>query len=427
MVSPSSATIRTWPVDDLTRVPAWIYSDPELYEREMEKFFYGEGWSFVGLECEVPTPGSYKRSWIGERQVILTRDLDGGIHVVENRCAHRGAPVCWKNRGEARGLVCPFHHWAYDLKGDLKSLPFMRGVKGKGGMPGDFDRSQHGLGKLRTFRRGGAVWASFVHDGPDFESYVGPEIMPLYDRLFSGRELKLLGYSRQHMKANWKVYIENVRDPYHATILHPFFVTFGLFRADVRFDSLAPQGGRHVITMSKYSAQTAGSDNEASRQMANIKQGFTLEDMSVVSPIDEFGDGMMAHFTVFPSLVVQQHANVFSLRQIIPRGVNEMELCWIQFGYADDDEAMAEARMKQGNLVGPAGYVSLEDGEIVCLVNDTLRSRPQADLVIEMGGKEIDLPNDSMLTEGLIRAFYQFYRQEMGIPAGAPVGQGSCG
>jgi len=89
-----------WPAEGPTRVPYWIYTDPDVYAREMEVFFYGPSWNYVALDCEVPQPGSFKRSWIGERQVIVVRKKDGGIHVLENRCAHRGARVCWTNKGQ---------------------------------------------------------------------------------------------------------------------------------------------------------------------------------------------------------------------------------------------------------------------------------------------------------------------------------------
>src|SRR3546814_2763266 len=96
-------------------------------------------WNFVGLDCEVPEPNSFKRSWVGERPVIITRDAGGEIHVVENRCAHRGSLLCWKNRGQAKDITCPYHHWTSYLSGALMGLPFLRGVQGKGGMPRDLE------------------------------------------------------------------------------------------------------------------------------------------------------------------------------------------------------------------------------------------------------------------------------------------------
>lgn len=404
-----------WPAPAMTRIPNWVYTDPALFEREIAHFFHGRTWSYVGLECEVPEPGSFKRSWIGNRQVVMTRDLDGGINVIENRCAHRGTPVCWKAKGHAQDLVCPYHQWSYDLKGNLLGLPFFRGLNGKGGMPRDFNKADHGMRKLRVATRGGMVWASFADDGPDFETYCGPIILGLYDRVLSGKPLELLGYSRQKLKINWKLYAENTRDPYHATILHSFFITFGIMRADVRFDNDAPEDGRHVWIGTRFSPDNAKAVNDASKQLSNMKEGLTLRDPGVVTPVAEIDDGLIATFSILPSMVLQQHANVFSVRHVIPKSVNEIELCWTQFGYADDDPALRSARLKQANLVGPAGYVSLEDGEVLSLVQQNVQDNPDGVQVIEMGGRDVNLPSDTMLSEGILRAFYQFYRRELSL------------
>ena len=129
---------RTWPKEGWTRIPFWVYTDPELFEREMDHFFYGPSWNYVALDCEVPEPGSYKRSWIGQRQVIVVRKADGDIAVLENRCAHRGARVCWQNKGRVDSFTCPYHQWNFALDGRLQGIPLKRGALGKGGMPADF-------------------------------------------------------------------------------------------------------------------------------------------------------------------------------------------------------------------------------------------------------------------------------------------------
>src|SRR5690242_10364368 len=90
---------HVWPGEDMTRVPYWVYTDPEIYARELERFFYGPTWNYVGLSCEVPNPGDFKRYWIGERSVLIVRDEDGSISVLENLCAHRGSQVVWAARG----------------------------------------------------------------------------------------------------------------------------------------------------------------------------------------------------------------------------------------------------------------------------------------------------------------------------------------
>ena len=76
------------------------------------------------------------------------------------------------------------------------------------------------------------MFASFDHDVESLEDFLGPTILRYFDRLFDGRELKILGYNRQRIPGNWKLMQENIKDPYHPGLLHTWFVTFGLWRAD---------------------------------------------------------------------------------------------------------------------------------------------------------------------------------------------------
>jgi len=406
---------RKWPAEGVSRVPAWIYSDPEIYARELEVFHYGKVWNYVGLDCEVPEPNTFRRSWIGERPVIITRDADGEIHVVENRCAHRGSLLCWQNSGKAKDLTCPYHHWSYSLKGDLMGLPFLRGVQGKGGMPRDFDKAKNSLTKLRVAVRGGSIWATYSDETPPLEDYLGEEIFTRLDRLVSRRPLRLVGYSRQVVDSNWKLYWENSRDPYHATLMHPFLSTFGILRTDGDYHSVPLQEGRHEYTYSQYDPELRNRTSEASAQIKSIKTTLQIQDTDVVnSVVDEFNDGMMGAFQVFPTILVQQYFNCLVVRHIIPKGVGRHELVWTYFGYADDDEQVSELRLKQSNLVGPAGFVSLEDSEVLSLMQPVVEGSPHALQVLEMGGHGTEAQS-TMMTETLIRAFYDFYRREMGL------------
>ncbi len=404
-----------WPDVGPSRVPAWIYSDPALFHKELEVFHYGPRWSYVGLACEVPEPGSYRRSFVGLKPVLITRDMDGEIHVLENRCAHRGAPVCWNQRGQAKELVCPYHQWAYNLKGDLEGIPFMRGTpRPNPGMPRDFDKTQNGLRKLKTEVRNGVIWATYADDAPSFADYVGPDVLRFLDRTFPGRELRLLGYSRQLIPSNWKLYFENSRDPYHATLLHSFFTTFGIYRADAKF-KVTPYPGGHEVIYSHFDAEARNVRSDVTAEMKTLKENFVLEDMSVVSPIDEFGDGLISSLQVFPSVFVQQHGNILALRHILPKGPQETELSWTYFGYADDDAAMQRRRLAQGNLVGPSGYVSLDDSEVLAQMQPVVANYPESVQVVEMGGRDHIGASETAITENLIRAFYAFYREEMGL------------
>ena len=210
---------RSWPGDDTSRIPFWAYTRDDVYQRELERLFYKAHWCYVGLEAEVPMPGDFIRTVIGERSVILVRDADGQLNVVENRCAHRGMRFCRAKSGNRADFICPYHQWSYSLKGDLQGVPLKRGVRQEGqwlgGMPADFKNSEHGLTRLRVAARGGVVFASFDADVEPFEDFMGSAMLGYFDRLFNGRKLTLLGHSRQRIPGNWKLMQENIKDPYH--------------------------------------------------------------------------------------------------------------------------------------------------------------------------------------------------------------------
>jgi len=167
--------LRSWPKEGVSRIPDWIYTDSSLYEAEVERIFHGPTWNFVGFEAEIPNRGDFRRSYVGPTPVILIRGENGKIHVVQNRCAHRGTEFCRERKGNKPELVCPYHQWQYDLEGNLKGVPYRRGVKGgKGGMPPDFKLEQNGLTKLKVATRHGLVFGSFSEEVEPLDEYLGP-------------------------------------------------------------------------------------------------------------------------------------------------------------------------------------------------------------------------------------------------------------
>jgi len=403
---------RLWPEGGDARVPHWIYTDPAIYRREQERIFEGPTWNYVALDCEIPNPGDYKRAVIGGKSVIVVRGADGVVRGFPNRCAHRGTEICQNDAGNANEFICPYHQWVYDLDGRLKSVAFRRGVNGHGGMPADFVLSEHGLVPIRIHARGGAVFATLQAATPNFESYLGTTTLGFYDRVFDGRALRLLGYSRQRLNANWKLMFENIKDTCHASLLHVFFSTFGLFRVDqpskIRFD----ETGLHTALVSERGAQEL---TDGTRQMRTFNAGLTLGDPRIIEAAREFpGDATVVMHTIWPNLILQQQSNTLATRQIVPRGPGQFDLHWTFFGYADDDEAMTERRLRQANLMGPAGLVSMDDGEIVMRAQDGIAADPDAAGIVEMGGHDY-AECDHMVTEVALRAFYRGYRRVMGL------------
>ncbi|QYU68474.1 Rieske 2Fe-2S domain-containing protein [Leptolyngbya sp. 15MV] len=293
-----------WPEDAAGRVPYWVYTDPSVYRRELERIWYGPHWLYVGLECEVPEVGDWKTTTLGERPVIMVRSDPATVTVVENRCRHRGVKFCQARSGHSKELLCPYHQWSYTLDGSLQGVPFRRGVRRQGGMPADFDPKDWGLNRLKVEVANGVVWASFDAATPPFRAYLGEKFWGHYTRVYDGRKLAVLGYNRQHIPANWKLMQENIKDPYHAGLLHVFFVTFGLFRADQKSAVEMDELGRHGILISRKGEQEV---NDITGDMKTFQADLKLADPRILDVVKEFpGDETVGMITVFPSVILQQ-------------------------------------------------------------------------------------------------------------------------
>jgi len=403
---------RIWPANGDARVPYWVYSDPNVYAAELERIWYGPHWLYVGLEAEIPGVGDYKTTTLGERPVIQVRSSETEISVMENRCAHRGVKFCQERFGHAKELLCPYHQWMYDLQGNLTGVPFRRGVRRQGGMPADFDMKANGLRRLRTEAVNGAVWATFSDATPPFREYLGERFWRHYTRVYSGRPLEVIGYNRQHIPGNWKLMQENIKDPYHAGLLHVFFVTFGLFRADQKSAVEMDDAGRHGILISRKGAQEA---NDVTSDMRNFQGDLKLADPRILDFVQEFpGEDTVGMITVFPSVVLQQQVNSLTTRQIIPKGPGGFDFVWTHFGYADDTPEMRRRRTRQANLFGPAGFVSLDDGEVIEMSQQGFEHAEGDAALIEMGGRDV-ANTDHMVTETAIRGMYRYWRGIMGL------------
>jgi anthranilate 1,2-dioxygenase large subunit len=396
------------------RVPYKVFTEREYFVLEQERMFRGKTWSFVALEAEIPESGDYKSTFIGQIPVIVTRAEDGSVHVMENRCAHRGARVCRSLRGNSPNLECVYHQWAYDLKGNLIGVPFQRGIKGQGGMPKSFDKSRHGLSTLRVETLNGMVFASYSEEVAPLEDYLGPTTVEHIQRIFN-RPIKILGNERQNIKGNWKLYAENTRDPYHASLLHLFHATFGLYRSSQTGGSMVDGGGKHSILYSQSSSNDDERDKEVFKDMRSFDADFTLKDPSLLDGQKEFPDPItLMIMAVYPNVVVQQIANTLAVRQIVTHAEDEFELVWTLFGYEDDDEKMQKIRLKQSNLIGPAGLISMEDGEAVELVHHAVLQDQEKTSYIGMGGGKAESA-EHLVTEGAIVGFWDAYRETMGL------------
>ena len=404
-----------WPEEGLTRVPYAVFDDAHIHAREQERLFRGPTWNYLGLDCEIPNAGDYRLGYVGETPVILCRDERGDVHAMVNRCAHRGSLLCFEDRGHRDGFTCVYHNWSYDLRGALKSVAFKRGVRGRGGMPADFDNARHGLERLRVASLCGIHFGSFSEEAPPLEQYLGP-VMCRYLRRTYQRPLRVLGAYSQYLRNNWKLVMENVRDPYHASILHLFFGSLGLSRQTMKGEALLDDSGwHHIVYTQRATDDIRGSEYEGGR-IPNMKAGLKLSDPRLLEEWPEFPDGITNMVqTVFPAVTFQQISNCLGVRHLVPRGPGECELYWTLLGYQDDEPWQTRIRARQANLIGPAGLISLEDGAVTNFVQRGIRGRDAAaQSVLELGGASVASTADRV-TEAPIRGFWKGWRETMGV------------
>jgi anthranilate 1,2-dioxygenase large subunit len=405
--------LPAWP-DGLTRVPYWVFQREDVYAAEQERLFRGPHWNYLCLEAELASPGQYRTTFLGDTPVIVSRGRDGELYAFENRCAHRGALIALDDRGTAKEFTCVYHAWTYSVEGELTGVAFKDGIKGKGGMPESFCMDSHWPRKLRLAVVHGLVFGSFDNGVADVEDYFGDEILDRIERVLGGRTPVVIGRFTQMLPNNWKLYVENVKDSYHASILHLFFTTFELNKLSMRGGIIVSPGGGHHVS---YSAIDREAERDASYATQKIRSdsGYRLADPSLLEGFSEVGDDTTLQIlSTFPAFVLQQIQNSVAVRQILPRGANRTELNWTLLGFEEDTPEQRRVRLKQANLVGSAGYISMEDGCVGGFVQRGVAGAADQAAVLQMGGDTAE-SSESRVTEASVRGFWKAYLAAMGM------------
>ena len=400
---------RAWPTGDYTRTPYWVYTDQDVFDREMEMIFRGPNWNFLALECEIPNPGDFVTRFVGTTPVVVQRAQNGSVKAFVNRCSHKGMQVVRELSGNQRSHICPYHQWCYGSDGALLSVPLQHGDTGQGGMPADFDKREHGMRPLRTEALAGVIFGTLDSTAPGLKDFLGEKVVGRLLRTLK-RPLRVSGYHRHTLKANWKLFAENSRDAYHAPMLHPFLPTFGFMSPSDRGACEISDSGVHSL-ISVFN-DAADSRTERGKQSHREPQ---LEDPSLMEGFKENDEGLSLNIiSIFPSTLFTCVGNTLSVRQIRPKGIGMVELLYIHFGFVDDTPEQRAMRRKQANLFGPAGYVAIEDVEALELTQAAIaKGEDREASLIEMGGRGTD-NQQHVVTELPIRGFWKGYSAQMG-------------
>ena len=227
------------PEQDVFRVRKSIYTDPAIFELELERIF-AKAWIYVCHESQLKRPGDYVATDIAHQPVFAMRTAKGGVSVHYDACAHRGARLTAGRTGHAPTITCRYHGWCFNTEGKCTKIQFEK-LGWPDGLPKDFDPNLRPVPRVASYR--GFVFASLDAAAEPLESFLGEAACKVIDLLAdqSPEGLEVLdGSIRYRMRANWKFQCENGADGYHVAAVHRNYAATVVYREQLEGPSLDP-------------------------------------------------------------------------------------------------------------------------------------------------------------------------------------------
>ncbi|MFD1344059.1 aromatic ring-hydroxylating oxygenase subunit alpha [Litorisediminicola beolgyonensis] len=403
------------------KVATEMYEDPDLFAEEMERIFK-RTWVFVAHESEFPAKGSFKLSNVGLEPVIVVRDRKGKIHVMVNRCRHRAATVCEVKKGKTASFQCPYHGWGYGLDGSLRALPYPEQYGD------DFDKSQHGLLKLRTESYQGMVFATFNEEIEPLTDFLGAEVcryIDLFMKQGGGFPIKVLGEHQFSVPMNWKVQLENTTDAYHFPVVHKSFLQSLDGATNEMFDFLdkgrgwvEDLGNGHSVMMMipELEDLEANLDDPIPARFDELAQELRDEGYpeDQVKRIVRAVGGAGFNLNLFPNVS-------FSLaffRVLTPVSVEKTDIRHMALGMEGGPAAANRMRMRlHEHFQGPMGFGSPDDAEVWERVQRGTKGGESLPILVNRGLVDEEPgtagPRGHISAETGMRAAYQMWKRMM--------------
>jgi benzoate/toluate 1,2-dioxygenase subunit alpha len=406
------------------RVHRKIYTEAEVFEAEMERIFE-RSWVFVGHDSEVSAAGDYKTVTIGTQPAIMTRDEDGGVHVLMNRCMHRGSTICQEQRGNSSYFRCWYHGWTYNNRGELVGLPYAAGY-GK-----SFDRSKFSLVRARVGVYRGLVFASLNPEVPEIGDHLARAkyYIDLFMDLSPDGEVDArCGIHKYGYDGNWKFQMENGVDGYHPNFVHQsFFEVQGkklgrkvmkLFTEESDYQSKDLGNGHSILDMAP--------QRKSHRPVNNILRGATSKasnDLYVASLVRRYGEERTSeilgasnvNLAVFPNLLIIG----IQFRNVIPISVNRTDVYLTPTTLKGVPEEINIARLRAHEaFYGSAGGGAPDDVEMFNRCTTGLRVKGAEWLQLSRGIEREHTAADGSIAAHISdevpqRAFYHQWRNLM--------------
>ena len=221
------------PVTRARHLPSYVYSSPEVFEREKENIFMKD-WLCVARVEELEEPGDFMTHDVMGDPIVVCRNEDGELNAFSNLCRHRGTEVA-QGSGNTKEFVCPYHGWLYDLKGYLLGAPFMK------------ESELLEIGKCRLKPLGIGTWAGWVFVNFDEDAEPLADFLARFDEDFAylrQEGLRMADKLSFEIDCNWKIVGENTTDFYHVSVVHTG--TFGEVTLPDFPVQFSPRGGFKV-------------------------------------------------------------------------------------------------------------------------------------------------------------------------------------
>jgi phenylpropionate dioxygenase-like ring-hydroxylating dioxygenase large terminal subunit len=195
--------------DSAWAMPRAFYVDPDVLALE-KKHLFGSEWICIGRAEEVPDIGDSMAFTLCDEPLVAVRGDDRKIRVFANVCRHRGA-ILVEGKSRGKRIVCPYHHWSYNLDGTLAAAPRMDAH-------GGFQKDDCKLPEYKTEQWCGFLFTSLAANPPP----LAPKLEPLKALIgnYHMEEMKLRYLADEIWHTNWKSLIENFMEGYHLSPLH---------------------------------------------------------------------------------------------------------------------------------------------------------------------------------------------------------------
>lgn len=372
-----------------------IFTDDAIFAAEQQRIF-SKVWQFACHESEVASVGDFRCVRIADKSIIVVRGEDGEVRCFHNVCRHRSAEVVREESGTAKRFTCFYHHWTYELTGELRAV-----AKPAGYEAAKLNKTQLGLLPVHSASIAGLIFISLDENPMSLTEFLG-DIVTGFLEPMSTVPLEVFHFHKAVLRTNWKLWQDNNSERYHA-MLHVAnrktmpWVLGATSPMKLRLGSHGHSG---------YWAD--GGDAPVEYDKGDFTQGDegTLPGMR---------DNEMRVINLFPDLMINIRSNVVRLDRMVPLCAGRTLVEWRGLGVQGDDASLRAIRVRQHNLFwGPTGRNLPED---MLAVESQTRAMQSDEVRYSIIAREEDLnPTD----DANIRAYYQEWGRHMGVRPARP-------